>query len=322
MYGLAHCVHFALKDTSFKLGRKRTAHFQSRHPNMPTEEIREFVPLPVITPSSQLPLEQRGWTCAFCDAGLPDGIPRSVKDFAIVQHYRTKHPRRDCSLAAVHKARAKRFQKNPAAEPKISESKKRLSTALSRFQNAAPANPKIAGHDLAVVRPHWKTWPSLKVKRTGERDAVTNRRKRRRRVLKPCRKIGKRRFCRKRRKHFRSFPYASFVLKCCISFFPFVLFFGGMAWAMSPKQRNKLQHSINGNGKGGKTGQGRNAPSSKGKGKASPQPVVVAAPIEDVTEDDIVTQIRQAQPPAALLRSQSELVQSEWSVSLSNTSRA
>ena len=143
---------------------------------------------------------------------------------------------------------------------------------------------------------------------------VTNRRKRRRRVLKPCRKIGKRRFCRKRRKHFRSFPYASFVLKCCISFFPFVLFFGGMAWAMSPKQRNKIQHSINGNGKGGKTGKGRNAPSSKGKGKASPQPVVVAAPVEDLTEDDIVTQIRQALPSAALLRSQSELVQSEWSV--------
>ena len=162
MFGLARCVHFVLKQTLLLSLGKNVLHTSTSDTPMPTEEIREFAHHCL---SSQLPLEQRGWTCAFCDVGLPDGIPRSVKDFAIAQHYRTKHPRRDCSLAAVHKARAKRFRKNPAAEPKIRESKKRLSTALSRFQNAAPANPKIAGHDLVVIRPHWETWPSFKVKR-------------------------------------------------------------------------------------------------------------------------------------------------------------
>ena len=108
-----------------------------------------------VTPTPDLPSEQRGWSCAFCSVGLPD---------AFKEHYRTKHPRRDTSLRAIHKARAKQYKKDPSLYPNILAAKKRLSTALSRFQNAAP-KVDAGGHLLEVIRPNWSTWPRLKANR-------------------------------------------------------------------------------------------------------------------------------------------------------------
>lgn len=117
-----------------------------------------------VTPTPDLPNEQRGWSCAFCSVSLPDGLPRTVKEYAIKEHYRTKHPRRDTSLRAIHKARAKQYKKDPSLYPNILAAKKRLSTALSRFQNAAP-KVDAGGHLLEVIRPNWSIWPRLKANR-------------------------------------------------------------------------------------------------------------------------------------------------------------
>ena len=150
-------------DIRRQLSKKRACHFQTRHPNVDRSGSRLKM-VDKVTPTPNLPREQRGWTCAFCTVGLPDGLPRTVKEYAIKEHYRVKHPRRDTSLSAIHKARAKQYKKDPLLHPNILAAKKRLSTALSRFQNAAP-KADVGGHLLEVIRPNWSTWPSLKANR-------------------------------------------------------------------------------------------------------------------------------------------------------------
>ena len=88
---------------------KRNAHLAKRHPDEyrkgKAAHMREYVE--VVLARADLPTEQRDWSCAFCNCGLPT-LNRTAKQKSITYHYRAKHRRRDTSIQAIHAARAKK----------------------------------------------------------------------------------------------------------------------------------------------------------------------------------------------------------------------
>ena len=89
-----------------------------------------------------------------------------------------------------------------------------------------------------------------------------------------------------------------------------------LAWHISAKSRNKKMHSLNGNGPP-KTSEGKG---QKGKNRSAPkggqQPAATASASSTTESDDLdlTQQIQSALPQAAVLRSQSTLDSTEWSV--------
>ena len=71
------------------LNYRRSNHMNLRRPGVPKRpEDRPFKPpLPIVHASNMIPHEQRAWTCAFCDHGLPYLTSKSQHQKSVRFHY-------------------------------------------------------------------------------------------------------------------------------------------------------------------------------------------------------------------------------------------
>lgn len=93
-----------------KLRKKRAKHLSYHHPERDDGSKSARYP-PVET--SNLPLDQRNWTCPFCLEGLPL-LGKAAHDKAVTHHYKTRHKRRKITKKTVARARYKQYKTNPA----------------------------------------------------------------------------------------------------------------------------------------------------------------------------------------------------------------
>ena len=102
---------FDAKDGKSKspLRKRRAEHLKSRHADQHTVgNLATFMreSIQVVEASSQLPEDQRCWTCPWCYKGLPS-LNKQGHNKSVAHRYRKHRPRRDTSLKAIHAARAK-----------------------------------------------------------------------------------------------------------------------------------------------------------------------------------------------------------------------
>lgn len=113
-------------------------HLQQKRPeNRPFEP-----PLPIVHASNMIPHEQRAWTCAFCDHGLPYLTSKSQRQKSVRFHYQTKHKHRVVNHKTKQAAFAKRKKANNAP-PRV----------LKRWSNNTEKDVNINGHDLVKWEP-------------------------------------------------------------------------------------------------------------------------------------------------------------------------
>ena len=160
---------FESRQKGRQLSDLRTRHLASRHPEVDPATV-PGVQEPILHTkvSPKVPSDLRAWSCPFCNSGLPHGLTPYAMKAAVKEHYAKKHAKRDTSLKAVHKARAKQYRRNPDSQPAIKKGKAQLSKALRR-KNVERLAPKGTGHQLVVWQPDWASWPARK------KDAATRR---------------------------------------------------------------------------------------------------------------------------------------------------
>ena len=127
---------------------RRINHMNLRHPGAPKRpEDRPFnPPLPIVHATNLIPPEQRAWSCAFCDHGLPFLSSRKQHEKSVRFHYQTKHKKRVVNHKTRHAALAKR-RKASGAPPRI----------LKRWSNSTEKDLHVNGHDLVQWEPHDKS---------------------------------------------------------------------------------------------------------------------------------------------------------------------
>ena len=142
--------HLQIQASSKRaLGWRSDNHFRSRHPGQKQPEDRPFKPpVKLIQVSSSIPVSQRIWTCAFCDAGLASCRPYE-KAKAVSHHYQTVHRKRKRTAKTIKAAHAKRrkLQNAPISKPSY--------TAIL----AANRDMSRNGHKLVSWEPHMPTFP-------------------------------------------------------------------------------------------------------------------------------------------------------------------
>ena len=74
--------------------------------------------------------------------------------------------KRDTSLKAVHKARAKQYPRNPDFQPAIKKGKAQNERMLKKLA------PRGTGHQLVVRQPVWASWPARKKDAAKSRGTV------------------------------------------------------------------------------------------------------------------------------------------------------
>ena len=88
-----------------KLRMRRSNHLHTRH----SKQERDTVPrlgntTEIVTPSDQLPLEVRNWTCHICQKGLPL-LSKCWHEAAVRKHFELEHPETTPTHAYRHKQR-------------------------------------------------------------------------------------------------------------------------------------------------------------------------------------------------------------------------
>eukprot|EP00438_Fugacium_kawagutii_P007590 Skav233825 [mRNA] locus=scaffold100:46668:49273:+ [translate_table: standard] len=145
------CVFVAA--TRQKIKEKRWNHVRLKHKGNYVPADRPFKPpVQIIEASANIPEDQRCWTCAFCDAGLPSCTAHQ-KVKSIAHHYKVHHPRRKLDFASKGKARRLRRKRTGKDGPK----KPGL-----REKNAAARDLSRNGHQLVLWGPRLPTWPGNK----------------------------------------------------------------------------------------------------------------------------------------------------------------
>ena len=80
-----------LKGTYTGVNQAKAFHVKSKHPEEDPSRFRMEQHDAPVAASPHLPLQQRGWSCPLCQAGLPE-LPTHAKNRAISLHCKTCHP--------------------------------------------------------------------------------------------------------------------------------------------------------------------------------------------------------------------------------------
>lgn len=120
----------------------------------------------IVEASKELPIEERGWSCPFCNAGLPVFHGYHQKQVNIWHHYDAKHKRRNTSKEAILKTRFKQYRNNKTNLPGLWKSKEKI--IAKRMENNT-RDMTIGGHTLCIIRPDWASWPSKTIKNPSSR---------------------------------------------------------------------------------------------------------------------------------------------------------
>ena len=140
-----------------KLCKKRTKHLSYYHPERDGSKSDTLAVRYPAVETSNLPLDQRNWTCPFCLEGLPL-LGKSAHDKAVTHHYKTRHKRRKITLKTVARARYKQYRANPELHTKLAQGKKSLGRKL--VEHAAKRRDADAkGHNLVEIPLNKSTWP-------------------------------------------------------------------------------------------------------------------------------------------------------------------
>ena len=136
---------------------KRTSHLASRHPGYAHGVNLQRQVVDVVEASDKIPLEQRAWTCAWCNEGLPD-LPRSQLGKSVRAHLKKKHGRRRTTAAASNKPRGKIFRRNKNLLPVMRAGKAQLAKKLKQRADGQ-RDWQEGGHDLREVEKlDWQSW--------------------------------------------------------------------------------------------------------------------------------------------------------------------
>ena len=132
---------------------------QFRHRDIPLKQRATRINRLQVVEASNIPLEERDWTCPFCPLGLPKLAGYHQKQQCVRHHYDTAHKRRDTSYAATRKARAKQRQNNKRSQPFLTNGYARATAKRIAAQNR---DMNIGDHQLQQFAPDWPTWPYTK----------------------------------------------------------------------------------------------------------------------------------------------------------------
>ena len=140
------------------LNRQRNNHLRARHSEVelgdPRLHLRHRVA--VVTATNQIPLEQRSWTCPFCDKGLPEMESRSSREKSINWHFQTEHKRRDTSLKGRVAARRRRLKLTKGTKA-VGLPRPELGPKLKKAA-ALKRNVQVGNHDMVEVPINWDNW--------------------------------------------------------------------------------------------------------------------------------------------------------------------
>ncbi|CAE7661904.1 unnamed protein product [Symbiodinium sp. CCMP2592] len=109
----------------------------------------------IVESSWEVPEAERDWECPWCHKYLPLFGNYHQKQKNVRRHYRTKHPRRDTSSAAIQKAVSRNRKKDPSSHPKKKSGY--LRSAAKRMAKERDLN--LGGHKLVAFQPVWSEWP-------------------------------------------------------------------------------------------------------------------------------------------------------------------
>lgn len=153
--------------SSRNLAAKRTSHMKFRHKEIPPHlRGTRINRAQIVEASKELPIEERGWSCPFCNAGLPVFHGYHQKQVNIWHHYDAKHKRRNTSKEAILKTRFKQYRNNKTNLPGLWKSKEKI--IAKRMENNT-RDMTIGGHTLCIIRPDWASWPSKTIKNPSSR---------------------------------------------------------------------------------------------------------------------------------------------------------
>jgi hypothetical protein len=156
LFGLAVSVFLffmPLATSKKKLQEKRQKHTALKHNRNFIPADRPFKPpVEILEATSAIPVDQRCWTCAFCDDALPN-LTKYQGERSVAHHYTSKHPRRKFDQSNKRKARARRRQQLGLQAPK--------KPGNAAFHEAA-RDMNRGGHQLVRWQPDLATWPGSK----------------------------------------------------------------------------------------------------------------------------------------------------------------
>ena len=139
-----------------KLRKRRLNHLRYYHPDRDGSKSDALIGHNPDVETSNLPLEQRNWTCPVCLEGL-SFLGKTAHTKAVTHHCKTRHKRRKITLKTVAQARFKQYKTNPELHPKLAQGKKSLGLKLVKHA-AKRRNASENGHNLVVVPIIWDTW--------------------------------------------------------------------------------------------------------------------------------------------------------------------
>ena len=141
-----------------KLSQSRATHVANRHRGQGREAGYIQKEADTVVPRADLPPEQRVWTCAYCDVGLPL-LDKWTLEKSKIAHFKSAHPRKKITGTNAAKQVAKRVKKNPALWPQWADKSKAQSQRM-RLKYEKTRDLKACGHSLVeVVNVDWESWP-------------------------------------------------------------------------------------------------------------------------------------------------------------------